>query len=138
MPETQTKSRVADMMSRQPICVGPRLEITEFRQLLIENHISGVPVVDEEGCPIGVVSRTDLITWEDEVSRSEDPPPRTVTVADIMSPIAMTVGEGDDIRTAASIMARHGMHRVPVVNRRNKVTGVLTTMDVCRWVAKRA
>lgn len=59
MPKT-----VADVMSRDPIVVRPQTELKEAIQTLAERRISGLPVVDEGGKLVGIVSETDLM-WQE-------------------------------------------------------------------------
>ncbi|MBD0310677.1 MAG: CBS domain-containing protein, partial [Microcoleus sp. T1-bin1] len=55
---------VADVMSRDPIVVGPQTPIKEAIKILAEQRISGLPVVDESGKLVGVISETDLL-WQE-------------------------------------------------------------------------
>ncbi|HCA95778.1 MAG TPA: phosphoribulokinase, partial [Cyanobacteria bacterium UBA9226] len=55
---------VADIMSRNPIVVNPQTPIKEAMKILAERRISGLPVVDEAGKLVGVISETDLL-WQE-------------------------------------------------------------------------
>ncbi|MCG8363381.1 MAG: CBS domain-containing protein, partial [Pseudanabaenales cyanobacterium] len=55
---------VADVMSRDPRTVKPETPLQEAIQILADNRISGLPVVDELGKLVGVLSETDLM-WQE-------------------------------------------------------------------------
>ena len=143
---------VAEIMTREVLCVRQDLRVDDLVLLLVEHGVSGVPVVNENGKAVGIVSRADLL-WEsyDEVeARSE----RTqgqglngedsarfrtgVTVGEIMSRSAVTVSESTTIAEAAAVMARHGVHRAPVVDQNATVVGIVSAGDLLVWIARSA
>jgi len=143
---------VAEIMTREVLCVRQDLRVDDLVLLLVEHGISGVPVVNENGKPVGIVSRADLL-WEsyDEVeARSErthgpglngDDSSRFrpgITVGEIMSSTAVTVSESTTIAEAAAVMARHGVHRAPVVDQNATVVGIVSAGDVLVWLARSA
>ena len=60
------------------------------------------------------------------------------TVKDIMTPVAVTIGEETPLNEVALCMAQHGIHRVVVVNHAQQVRGIVTSMDIVWWVAAQA
>jgi CBS domain-containing protein len=149
---------VSEVMSRQVVCVPQTLDVRALAQLLLERGISGAPVVDDEGLPIGVVSKTDLIRERfDDTEEIEAEPLRvrtrqgyeyelgpgfhaeritSRTVADIMTPLVFSLPEDAPVSQAAALMALEGVHRVPVIADGGTVVGMLTSMDVLRWLAE--
>lgn len=153
---------ISELMTHDVICVREDLSVAELTALFIEKNISGAPVVDAEGKPIGVVSKTDLLREhlpeedEDENEAGDDEPLtlhragydvelgpgfrlariQRSTVAEIMMPIAFTLPESAPVSRAAALMALEGVHRVPVVSEDGKVVGIVSALDVLRWVAR--
>jgi CBS domain-containing protein len=117
--------RLRDVMTPVVTCVTPDLGLDELRELLLAEGISGVPVIDEEGRPIGVVSKTDLVGLG----------PGAAIVADVMMPVAFTLRDTDTLQRAALLMATENIHRLPLVDEHRKVSGIITTFDLARWVA---
>jgi CBS domain-containing protein len=115
------------LLGRQVICVRPRVAIDLLTNLLLDLGISGVPVVDESGHPIGVVSRTDVVNAGGDG-----------TVADHMTPLAFTLPEAASVLDAATLMASESIHHVPVVAPDGRVVGVVSALDVMRWLAQGA
>src|ERR1035441_373203 len=56
-----TRLAVSDVMTRDPITVAPDADFKQIERLLAQHHVGGLPVVDAEGRPLGVVSETDLV-----------------------------------------------------------------------------
>jgi regulator of cell morphogenesis and NO signaling len=145
-------------MTGNVVCVREDMSIEALAALLIERGISGVPVVDAAGFPVGVVSKTDLVREHYADGEAAIPEPLQVkehrgiefmlgasfgaapagrgTVGDIMTPLAFTLYEHSPISQAAALMAFEGVHRVPVVSNDGRVIGVLSALDVMRWLAQ--
>jgi CBS domain-containing protein len=150
MPKT-----VADVMSRDPIVVRPETPLKEAIQILAERRISGLPVVDDAGKLVGIISETDLMWQETGVT----PPayimfldsviylknPATYerdlhkalgqTVGEVMSKQPITVSPDKTLREAAKIMNDRNVHRLPVLDSEGHVIGILTRGDVIRAMA---
>src|SRR5262249_50102003 len=60
------------------------------------------------------------------------------TVGDIMVPLAFALPESASIAQAAALMAYEGVHRVPVVSTSREVVGLISSLDVLRWLAQRS
>jgi CBS domain-containing protein len=137
--------KVADVMTKDVVTVGPVASLKEVAALLVEHGISGVPVVDAEGCALGVVTEADIL-------RKERIPPRrsrtyvALHPAEIMEEElrtdARTAGEamttpakviaGDrPVAEAAARMLDEGVNRLPVVED-DRVVGIVTRADLVR------
>ena len=139
------------------ICVRGDLGIDALMSLFVAFDLRSVPVVDEVGRPVGVVSRSDLVEhWYESDSAGLGPlratgptgapgeylgdgfhaVPAAQTVADVMMCIAFTLCEDASLSHAAALMAYEGVQRIPVVSFEGKVVGVVSSMDVVRWLAQ--
>jgi CBS domain-containing protein len=127
-PTGAARTPVTEVMSGDLVCVQPGLDRQALTALLVDLGIGGAPVVDSRGRPIGVVSKSDLLRADLEGT------PRA-TVADLMIPIAFTLPENASLSHAAALMTEEGVHRVPVVATDGSVIGVVTSLDVVRWLA---
>lgn len=143
---------VSEVMTRRVISVLPELPVIDLLRILVERSISGVPVVDEAGRPIGVVSKSDLLReqhhsveafarrtttggWEIELEGASLDHLEQATVADIMMPFAFSVRESASVAQAAELMAYEGVHRLPVVGSDGRVVGIISALDILRWIA---
>jgi CBS domain-containing protein len=146
---------VADVMSRDPIMVKPQTPIKEAIKILAEQRISGLPVVDDAGSLVGVISETDLLWQEtgveppvyimflDSVIFLENPARHEQelhkalgqTVGEVMSTNPVTVESAQPLRKAAKLMQEKSIRRLAVVNDQRKVIGILTPGDIVRAMA---
>jgi predicted transcriptional regulator len=121
---------VSEIMAREVIAVRPELGVEALETLFSEKGISGAPVVDETGNPLGVVSKTDLLARRGASSTD------SAKVRDIMTPTTFFLSENESIAKAAGLMAFEGVHRVPVLGPRGQVVGIISSLDVMRWLAR--
>jgi CBS domain-containing protein len=148
---------VSAIMTSDVVCVQKDLSVETLTALFLERGFSGAPVVDENGLPIGLVSKTDLVRerhdsggleeWEPlcvrvggGVEYELDPefhaaPIARATVADIMMSIVFALPENATIVKAAALMAHEGVHRIPVMSLSGQVVGVLSSLDILGWLA---
>lgn len=129
-PEPSVADRTAawKVMTRAVVAIRADLPVESARALLVERGIGGAPVVDGEGHPIGMLSERDIVQALPRALRG-------LRVADVMSRRASTVPESAPVSEAATLMASEGLHRLAVVSRDGRVVGVLTPLDVIRWLA---
>jgi len=146
---------VAEIMTADPVTVSPQTSLQEAIQILAEKEISGLPVVDEKGQLVGVISETDL-TWQ---ATGVDTPPYVMfldsviylqnplkhneevhkalgqTVGEAMSDRPTTIKGSDPVREAARIMHDKKVRRLPVVDDDSKLIGMITQGDVIKMMA---
>jgi CBS domain-containing protein len=146
---------VADWMNRELLTVTPSTQISDAVKLLVDRHISGLPVIDDEGKLVGVISESDLMWREQGV---EQPPymlflggviyfqnPLTYerdlhkalgqTVGEVMTPHAVSITAETTLPEAAKIMHDKKIHRLPVVDENNHPIGIITESDIVRAIA---
>lgn len=139
-------------MSRDLIMVKPQTPIKEAIKILAERNISGLPVVDDAGKLVGVLSETDLLWQEtgveprlyimflDSVIYLENPARYDQelhkalgqTVGEVMSTNPITVKPDQPLRKAAKLMQEKSIRRLAVTDDEDKVIGILTTGDIVR------
>ena len=107
----------------------------EIAALLRQHRISGVPVVDDDGKVVGVVSETDLLA---EQAGSARLPHRAAvkaagaTAADLMTRPAVTTGPDELAARAARLMYSRKLQRLPVVDRDGRLVGIVSRADVLK------
>jgi predicted transcriptional regulator len=117
---------VREVMSTHLLCVRRDRPIPEVAALLVRNRISGVPVVDDNGHVLGIVSESDLQPLKEGV------PDRPFRIAaDAMTTPVVSLNEGDTVTEAARILARHRIKRAPVL-RDGVIVGMIARNDLLR------
>lgn len=150
---------VADLMSKKTVSVHTDLLIERLILLLIDEDLSAVTVVDGDKRPLGVVSKTDLVfddyEWaelrdealslrrvgtsvrdEEETDLYVTELLQSRTVRDIMSGDPITVSAHAPVTEAARVMSEHQVHECPVVDGDGRLVGMITSLDIVRWVAR--
>jgi CBS domain-containing protein len=117
---------VTVVMTKAVRTVTPGLRLDELSRIFLEDAISGAPVVDEDGRPIGMVSKTDLLRSNLLRERIVD---------DVMTPLAMALPDDATVSQAAALMASERIHRVVVVSPDGRIVGLVSALDVLRWMA---
>ncbi len=132
--------RVRDLMTPDVHVVHPDDPLAKLRDVMSEKHIRHVPVVDDDGGIVGLVSERDLLRraagLEGEVplSVSRDVS-ATVKVSELMNWQVETIEADDDAATAAAIMLENKYGCLPVVEQ-GVLAGILTEADFVRHVAE--
>lgn len=122
---------VADIMTRNVLCVRPELSLDAALQALVENRLKAAPVVDERGAVLGIVSESDVLL--DVHARADG---GTRTVADVLMPVPCTLPPEASVTRAAAIMVSEELPYLVVVAENGVVRGLVSTFDVLWWVAR--
>ncbi|AHM55699.1 hypothetical protein EAL2_c03960 [Peptoclostridium acidaminophilum DSM 3953] len=144
--------KAKDIMTVNVISVKRDALIKDIAHILVENRIGGVPVVDDGGRVVGIISETDLVRKEKNVHipsyitvlqgviylesfKKFEEDIRKITAykaEDIMSVDVEKVHEEDDVETVASLMIERGINRVPVVDSEGKLKGIICRYDIIK------
>ncbi|MGE5454269.1 MAG: CBS domain-containing protein [Methylocystaceae bacterium] len=145
-----------DIMTHEVIMVSPEENVNSVMKMLIDNKISGVPVVDEEKHLLGVVTEKDLmikakelkvpfyLTVFDSIIYLENPNKfkeemKKYTgsrVKDVMTTRVVTAEEDTAVSDIVELFTEYNINRVPIV-RRGKVIGIVTRNDVLKALVKK-
>jgi len=123
---------LTEIMSRHITCARRDLGADRVAELMIANHIGCVPVVEEPGRPVGMITKQDFL--EQATAVADDLTPRTA--AELMMPLALTLDEHATVAHAAALMACEDIHHVPVVDADGRLIGLVSSMDIVRWLAR--
>ncbi|WP_233853633.1 CBS domain-containing protein [Paraburkholderia sp. HD33-4] len=144
--------QASDIMTTQVVSIAPDSSVYDAAKLLVENRISGMPVVDDAGNVIGIVSEGDLLrrveTGTETPRRSwlaeflaptrqlavEYLKERSIQVRDVMSTPAVTVAESASLTDVAQLLGRRHIKRLPVLSR-GKLVGIVSRSNLVRALA---
>lgn len=141
---------VRDVMTKNVISILKYENILHVANILLEKNISGLPVVDKENRVIGVVTQADILsmigirkehTIKDVLKHmlGERLPERKIgdIVGDIMASSTITINPDANIAEAAQIMDEKRIRRLPVVDDKNKLIGIITRADILKAVIRK-
>ncbi len=119
--------QVKDIMTDRTVVVGPDTTIDEAIAKLLDHRVSGLPVVDDEGLLMGVISEIDIIdlVYEADVDAS--------TVRDHMTRDVRSLDAEASLDDAASIFCKKSIRRIPIVQD-GRLVGILSRRDLIRFV----
>jgi len=124
---------VRALMDADIVTVTPETPIRRAVALLVDSGLAAAPVVAEDGALIGVLTHKDCFRPALQASYYQE---WRGTVADHMSPRAVTVAAGDDIMRAAEMFLRHP-HRVFPVVEEDRLVGLLDRARVLSLLVRR-
>lgn len=143
-----------ELMTHDPVTVSPKTPVPDIARILLDHAISAVPVVDERGALVGMVSEGDLLGREERdrearrdwwltlLAEGEALDPdfvaslknRRLTARDIMSAPIVRVTETAEIGEIAQLLEAHRIKRVPVL-REDRIVGIVSRTDLLRAFA---
>lgn len=153
MTASTQQVRVKDVMSKHVVAVNPMDTLHEAIDLMVENRVSALPVVDSHDRCVGMISTTDLIDLTHEleddaynVGRANENGQRWLygrlaedfgaqRVSEQMTEDVATIGPDASIPEAAGAMVRNRVHRLPVIDEKEKLLGILSMTDIVTAVA---
>ncbi len=143
-----------DIMTREVAVINAEAPLLDAVKLMAQHRISGLPVVDAAGKPVGIISEGDLVRWHEGLSDRQAnwldkladgyalAPGFLQAVQDaghkvkaVMSPGVTTVTEETSARDLASIMSTRNIKRLPVV-RDGRLVGIVARSDLVRALAR--
>ena len=143
--------KVKDAMTADVVTVQPGTSLKEAARTLVERRVSGLPVVDAAGELVGMISEGDILVRERGEVESNGGPlawlvnPRQLqdfekldarVVGEAMTTPAITIGPARPVTAAAALMIDRGVNRLPVVDQRGALVGIVTSADLVRAFAR--
>lgn len=142
---------VSDIMTPNVLSVPPTESVVTAAQLMLQKRISGLPVIDDRGHLVGIVTEGDFLRRAETGTRRQRPrwieffmgPGRLADeyvqlsgrkVSDVMTHEVATVPPDAPLEQAVRLMERHNIKRVPVVDN-GKVIGIVTRANLLHAVA---
>ena len=138
---TLRAKKAEDLMTANPVSIDETLTVREALTFLIDKGISGAPVINAAGWPVGVLSQTDLLIHDREALAGPKsthpeavPAPQEagVQVRDVMTPGVFAVGRHTPSERVVEKLCGLKVHRLFVVDASGVLVGVITPMDLLR------
>lgn len=118
-------TRVSTLMATELVTIPVSMPLKEARELFETHKIHHLPVVDPEYKLKGILSKSDFVKEHDLA---------TGVVADLMTSGLAKLEADDTVRTAANLFSLNRFHALPVVSDTNKLLGILTTLDLMKFL----
>ena len=155
--------KASDLMQRDLVTIGPRDTLRMALDLMTENHIYGLPVMDDHAKCIGLISATDILNFEhdhaeqadqanSDVARLFNPDTQQwesvrttafaleefgdVRVEEVMARDLIFVERSAPLTEVARKLAEAEVHRVLVIDSEYRLYGIVSTVDIVRRLAE--
>lgn len=149
--------RASEVMNSKPIFVSAETSVKDCVKILLENNISGVPVVNNYNKVIGIVTVTDLIDKElhlhlpgvisffkqssfgNRSKKAENKAQSIICykVDEVMTKNVISVMEDVDIDEVIEIIIENNINMVPVINKDKKLIGIISRSDILNFIVNR-
>jgi CBS domain-containing protein len=155
MPEAPLYGTASSVMSKNVVTVKPYTSIRQAARVMATNHVSGVPVVDDDGRLLGMVSEIDLLRsrtataereswWLNMLAEGEKMSPDYIEyvrtgndmVRLVMQPDVTAVAEDTPLSEVAQLIVDKGIKRLPVVTN-GRIVGIVSRADLVRALGAR-
>lgn len=143
--------KAKDIMKKEVITVSPETAVVQAAKLLLEHHINGLPVVDNEGYLKGIICQSDLISQQKKIPlpsffimldgfipltsskhiEKELRKMSAIKVGEAMTPDPVTVGPETVLEDIATLMVKSNIHSLPVLDQ-EKLVGIIGKEDILR------
>ena len=121
--QVKTVKRAENGMIYDPVTINASSIVGHAKQLMMEYKIGGIPVVDEQHRLVGIVTNRDL-RFEEELNRP---------IVEVMTgEHIITATAGTTLESAADILQRHKIEKLPVVDDNNHLIGLITYKDITK------
>lgn len=117
--------RVEDIMISPVVITKRNVTVANLKNRLDRKGISAVPVMEDDGNIAGIVSSRDLMAHHDE----------SLHVEEVMSGHVHVVLRNNQVKDAAKVMVKHGVHHLVVMEDGN-VIGMISSMDIIKVYAE--
>lgn len=146
---------VSDIMTREVIAITPNASLIEAVNTLFKYNFNGLPVVNESGILVGIITEYDLVTkgsyiylptflkfineiqlYKKDKGLISDDLKRILNtkVKDVMNPEPLTIPEDMKLEEAARIFGEHHkVNPIPVLNNDGKMTGIISRSDLIKF-----
>jgi len=138
----------SDIMTRQPICAAPETTIAEAARLMLQHHISGLPVTNASGAVVGVVTEGDLLRRAETGTQRQRTrwlelllgPGRLAgdyvaaharKVGEVMTSDVVSVAATESLESVVQLMEKRRIKRVPIVEG-ERLVGIVSRADLVR------
>jgi CBS domain-containing protein len=161
MNTTAKTTTAADLMQRDIVTVSPDGTLREALALMTENHVTGLPVMNDRNHCVGLITASDILNYEDEhadtageVGSASFFDPETqqwdsvlfsafgleefgdVPVQDVMTRELVSVKRDTQLKEVARRMIDERVHRVLVMDKDARLYGILSAYDFVRMIAE--
>lgn len=119
---------VLEVMTRAPACATADMPLQEVARLMVDHNCGCIPVIDEEGAPIGVITDRDIVCRTVALDQN----PLEIVASAAMTPECVTVSKDASVEHVCSVLEHNQIRRAVVVDDKRHVVGMVAQADLAR------
>lgn len=119
--------RARDIMTRKPECCSRNNTARDAARVMRDRDCGCVPIVDDAGRVVGIVTDRDLAVRGIAEGRDVD-----TLLSELMTSVAVVCGQDDDLRDVEQKMAEMQVRRIPIVDAGGRCLGIISQADIAR------
>ncbi|MGD9038998.1 MAG: CBS domain-containing protein [Desulfobacteraceae bacterium] len=124
--------RAKDVMSTKVTTVDEYANVMEVIKLLVEHNVTGLPVVDDSGRLLGMVTEKDIL-----MLLLYDPDVKSKTVTDLMTTEITHFDEDENLMTIFENLVQSNFRRVPILSE-GRLVGIVSRRDIIKFLSTKA
>ncbi|MEM5820090.1 MAG: CBS domain-containing protein [Candidatus Aenigmatarchaeota archaeon] len=123
--------KAKDIMSKNIIFARPDETIKEVSLKMLKNKISGLPIIDNSGKIVGIISQTDIVKLSEKYNEKEL---EKLKVKEIIKRKRRLIvaRENTSIKRLIKLMIKYDISRIPIVDKEYKVIGIVSKLDILK------
>jgi CBS domain-containing protein len=125
--------KVSEFMTKEPVCVTPRIPLQQVARLMQQHDCGAIPVVGEDTFPIGIITDRDIAMRA--VATGKDA--STLTAGDVMSAPATTIVDNASLDDCREALELGQIRRIIVVDRKGRTVGIVAQADIAGQLKKK-
>lgn len=114
--------RAENVMISDPVTIGVDGTVSDALSLMDEYKIGGIPVIDNKGVLVGIVTNRDL-RFENDMTKK---------IAVIMTRDLVTTNQAADLADAVAILQNHKIEKLPIIDDKGRLVGLITYKDITK------
>jgi CBS domain-containing protein len=115
------------IMTTELITVGRRTSICEALEILLENDITGMPVVDDDMTLVGIITEKDLLKLLSVLEND------SAVVEDFMTKEVVSFDQEEDIIAICECLIKNNFRRIPITSK-GKLAGIISRKDIIKYI----
>lgn len=121
-------TKVQDAMTANPTCCSPSTPLPEVAQKMVQADCGCIPVLDEGGKPVGVITDRDIACR----AVAENKNPGTLTAADCMTGTCVVVRSDESLEDCCKRLEDNQIRRAVVVDEQGRCCGIIAQADIAK------
>jgi CBS domain-containing protein len=118
-----------EIMSKSVLTVDKDMTLNEVIKMLVRERVTGLPVVDDEMCLLGVVTEKDILKMLYNKEKSK-------TVQELMTRDVVTFDQDDDLINIFKCLVNNSFRRVPVMSK-GRLVGIISRRDIIKFLSRK-